>query len=154
MAIRKRDESLVPMGYFGPSNMLKEMERMFDDLRLGFEDMPFRSTGIRLPVVDIRDEGKEYTVEAELPGLRKEDVSIEMDENALIIKAERENQQEESGEGFVRKERGRVSFYRQVPMPVDVETSKATAKMEDGLLKITLPKKEELVESKKKLEIQ
>lgn len=155
MAIRKRDDSLVPAGYLSPSGVLREMERMFDDFRLGFVDaMPFRSTEVRLPALDVRDEGKQYTVEAELPGLKKGDVSIEVSDDALIISAEKDNSVEEKGEGFVRRERGRISFYRQIPLPPDVDTSKASAKMEDGLLRIALPKKEEAAVERKKVEIE
>lgn len=154
MAIRKREDSFAPVSYLSPSVVLKEMERAFDDFRSGFGDFPLRSAGVRLPAVDIRDEGKEYAVEAELPGLKKEEVSIEVNDDALIIKAEKESTVEENGEDFVRRERGRLSFYRQVPLPADVDISKASAKMEDGLLKITLPKKEEAAVPKKKLEIE
>lgn len=155
MSIRKRDDSLVPVDYLSPSGMLREMEQMFDDLRLGFLDAgPFRSPGTRLPTIDVRDEGKQYAVEAELPGLKKEDVSIEVSDDALVISAERGSALEEKGESFVRRERGRISFYRQVPVPADVDTSKASAKMEDGLLRIVLPKKDEVLVARKKLEIE
>lgn len=155
MAMHKRDGSSVPVGYLSPSGVLRDMERMFDDFRLGFMDaVSPGSASCRLPTMDIRDEGKEYVAEAELPGLKKEEVSIEIGEDSLIIKAEKENSAEEQGEDFVRRERGRASFYRQVPLPEGVDTSKASAKMEDGLLRISLPKKEEAAVPRKKVEIQ
>ena len=91
MAVIKRQDSLVPVGFWNPSGMIQEMERMFDDFRLGIGDMPFRSSGSRMPSVDVRDEDGQYVVEAELPGIKKEEVSVEIGDEAVIIKAEKEN---------------------------------------------------------------
>jgi HSP20 family protein len=153
MAIIKREDRLVPMDYWSPRSMIEEMEKMFDDLKLGLGETPVKSSGARLPSIDVRDEENQYVLEAELPGIKKEDVSIEIGDEALTIKAERENNIEEQGKGYVRRERGYVSFYRRIPLPADVDNSEAAAKMEDGLLIVTLPKKVEKISSKKKLEI-
>jgi len=153
MAIIKGEDSLVPMDYWSPGSMIQEMEKMFDDFKLGFGEMPSKSIA-RLPSIDVKDEENQYVMEAELPGIKKNEVTIEIDDDAVIIKAEKENSSEEQRKGFVRRERGYVSFYRQIPLPADVDSSQATAKMEDGLLIVTLPKKVEMIGSKKKLEIQ
>lgn len=154
MAIIKREDSLVPMDYWSPRNMIEEMEKMFDDFKLGFGEMPFKSSGARLPSIDVRDEGNQYVMEAELPGIKKDEVLLEIGDDAIIIKAEKENSSEERGKGFVRKERGYISFYRQIPLPTDVDPSQADAKLEEGLLIVNLPKKAEMIGSKKRLEIQ
>jgi HSP20 family protein len=140
MSIRKKVGGLVPMGYWGTNVMLRDMERMLDDLRTGFGDMAFMTSGERFPVVDILDEGDRYVVEAELPGAKKEEVSIEIGEDHLVVRAEQAEEKEEKGEGYVRKERGKVSFYRRVPLPDDADSSQATAKMENGLLTVAMPK--------------
>ncbi len=154
MGIRKRDLSLAPLGYWGPMSMMREMERMVDDMSRGFPYVSITPAGTRMPAVDIRDEEKQYTVEAELPGLSKEDISLEMDEESLVIKADKETSTEDKGEGYVRRERGKMSFYRQVHLPSDVDVAQASAKLEDGVLRIVLPKKEKVDSSKKKLDIQ
>jgi HSP20 family protein len=154
MAIIKREDKLVPIDIWSPRSMIQEMEKMFDDLKLGFGDVPMKSLGARLPSIDVRDEDNQYVMEAELPGIRKDEVSVEIGEEAVVIKAEKENNTEEQGKGYVRRERGYISFYRQIPLPADVDNTEATAKMEDGLLIVTLPKKIEKIGSKKRLEIQ
>jgi HSP20 family protein len=153
MAIIKREDSLVPMDYWSPGSMIQEMEKMFEDFKLGFGEMPSKSIA-RLPSIDVKDEENQYVMEAELPGIKKDEVSLEIGDDAVIIKAEKEKNTEEQGKGFVRRERGYVSFYRHIPLPADVDSSRATAKMKDGLLIVTLPKKVEMIGSKKKLEIQ
>ena len=154
MSIRKRVGYLVPMGYWGSNAVLKEMERMIDDLRAGFSDITPYSSGDRLPMVDIMDEGERYVIEAELPGMRKEEVSIDISEDSVTIEAKREAEVEEKKEGYVRKERESMSFYRQVPLPEDADSGKASAKLENGLLTIAMPKREKPAESKRKLEIE
>ena len=155
MSIRKRVGYLVPMGYWGTSAMLKEMERLIDDLKAGFsEAMPFGGPTGRIPMVDILDEGEWYIVEAELPGVKKEEVSIDVSEESITIEAEREAETEEKREGYVRRERESLSFYRQVPLPEDADSTKATARLENGLLTIEMPKKERAPEATRKLEIE
>ncbi len=154
MSIRKRVGYLVPMGYWGTNAVLKEMERMIEDLRAGFSSITPYTSGERLPMVDIMDEGERYVIEAELPGMKKEEVSIDVTEDSVTIEAKREAETEEKKEGYVRKERESMSFYRQVPLPEDADSQKATAKLENGLLTITMPKREPPAESRRKLEIE
>jgi HSP20 family protein len=155
MSIRKRVGYLVPMGYWGASSVLKEMERMVDDLRAGINEMiPYGGPEDRIPMVDILDEGERYVIEVELPGVKKEEVNIDVSEDTITIEAKRESEVEEKKEGYVRKEREKMSFYRKVPVPVDADSSKASAKLENGLLTIAMPKRERPAESGRKLEIE
>jgi HSP20 family protein len=153
--MRKRVGYLVPMGYWGTSAMMKEMERMIDDLKVGFNEIvPLSSSADRIPMVDVLDEGDRYVIEAELPGAKKEEISIDLSEDSLVIEAKKVSETEEKKEGYVRKERERMSFYRQIPLPDDADGAKASAKLENGLLIISMPKKEKAIESKRKLEIE
>lgn len=136
--------------------LLDEMDRLFDDLRFGFGGpwlTPFAPTRTRVPAVDIKDEGTGYVVEAEVPGVAKEDVEIEIGEDAIEIRAKKEEEKEEKGEGYIRKERGSLRFYRRLPLPDDVDREKVEAKMENGVLRISLPKAERADVTKKKVEI-
>lgn len=155
MSMKKKAGYLVPMGYWGTRNMLKEMDRMIDELRAGFNEMiPYGGPEDRVPMVDVLDEGDKYVIEAELPGVKKDEVSIEVGEDAITIEAKREEEIEEKKEGYVRRERERMSFYRRIPIPDNADSSKASAKLENGLLRITLPKVEEAEEGGRKLEVQ
>jgi HSP20 family protein len=94
----------------------------------------------------------ELIVRADVPGLKKEDITIEVTEDALILKGERKHEKEEKREGFYRTERVYGSFYRTLPLPEGVKTENAKAVVHDGVLEITLPIA--TVEAKtKKLEI-
>ncbi|MDW5561940.1 MAG: Hsp20/alpha crystallin family protein [Methanomassiliicoccus sp.] len=155
MSIRKRVGYLVPMGYWGANSMMREMERMADDLRAGFSEiMPNGGSSDRVATVDILDEGDRYVIEAELPGVKKEEVRVDVGEDSIAIEAKREAVLEEKKEGYVCKERERMTFYRELPIPEDGDGSKAVAKLENGLLTITMPKREKVAEVKRRLDIE
>jgi HSP20 family protein len=154
---KKRDEkSVVPRVYLSPLTMLDEMDRVFDRIRFGIEDFwspSMEVKGARVPMVDIMDEGDHYIVEAEVPGMHKENVEIELDEDSLEIKARKEEEKEEKAEGYIRKERGSMSFYRRLPLPDDANRDLVEAKMEDGILRISIPKTDKPEDKKRKVEI-
>ena len=143
-------------GEWAPASMMREMERMMDDLRSEFDHslwptaMPF---GSRFPAVDIKDEGDHYTVEADLPGLDKEDVEIVLGEGVLSISGKKERGEEEEKEGYVRRERGYVSFSRRLALPEDASEEGVDAKLQDGVLTLNIPKRKEEPEKKKKIEV-
>ncbi|MBI0582711.1 MAG: Hsp20/alpha crystallin family protein [Methanomassiliicoccus sp.] len=154
MSIKKKVSGLVPMGYWGTSSVIKEMERLVEDLKSGLNDMvPYGSSGNRIPAVDVLDEGDRYVVEAELPGAEKNEVSVEIAEDHLVIRTERTTETEEKEEGYYHQERERKSFYRQIPLPPDADTSQASAGLENGLLRVTMPKKD-MSEGRRKLDIE
>jgi len=85
-------------------------------------------------------------VTAELPGLKKEDVKVELTEDALIIQGERKQEHKEDHEGFHRWERSYGQFYRSIPLPEGAKTDQAKAELTDGVLKVSVP----VPEAKKK----
>jgi len=85
-------------------------------------------------------------VTAELPGLKKEDVKVELTEDALIIQGERKQEHKEDHEGFHRWERSYGQFYRSIPLPEEAKTDQAKAELTDGVLKVSVP----VAETKKK----
>lgn len=117
------------------------MRRMWSDLPFGgWEgDVGYDWS----PKVDLSETEKEITVKAELPGLKREDIDISLDESNLIIKGEKKNEKEETGRHFHRVERTYGSFFRTLPLPATVEQDKVEATYTDGILTITLPKSEE-----------
>ena len=115
----------------------------FDDLvRLVFK--PVRWEGENQPLqvkVDV-EENKSYKVKAEIPGVKKEDISIQIDGNQVSISAESKQEKDVKENGkVIRSERYCGSLYRSFSLGQDVEQSGATAKYADGILELTLPKK-------------
>lgn len=92
------------------------------------------------PAVDIIEKEDMITVKAELPGVSKDEVKLEVHENKLAIKGEHKTEKEEKKEDFYRKEIELGSFYRCIELPSDVEAESAVANMKDGILEVSLKK--------------
>lgn len=105
--------------------------------------------------MDIEESETEYKIRAELPGLAKSDVKVELEGDVLRISAEKKEESEKKEKHFVRKERYHESFYREFCVPDDVDTSKdIEAKLEDGLLNITLKRVPPAPVEKKEVKVQ
>ena len=91
---------------------------------------------------DIKEDDSNYFIEAELPGLSKEDINLELNENHLIISATNEEERKEEKENYIRRERRTGSYQRAFQID-NVKEDEIEAEYEDGILKIQLPKKEE-----------
>ena len=129
MGIQKR-EGPVAKYYWSPASMMDEMDKMISDMRqLSSDWMPHLSEGARVPAVDIREEDDRYLVEAEMPGITKEEVSIDVGEGLLEISAKHAVAEEEEKEGYLRRERGSIQFFRRLGLPDDVDQDGITAKL-------------------------
>lgn len=95
------------------------------------------------PACDIYETAKEIVVKAELPGLKKEDVLVSIENNVLMIHGERKFEEEVKRENFHRVERTYGEFLRTFTLPTFVDTTKIMAEFKDGLLMVFLPKREE-----------
>ncbi|UCE92050.1 MAG: Hsp20/alpha crystallin family protein [Methanobacteriota archaeon] len=163
--IRRKDkrEDIVPRSYWGPlwSNpmtMLNDMDKLFDDFRTDWESLfvvPRTMQGelIRQPLVDITDEGDAFVVKAEVPGLKKDDLSIEVTEDAMEISGESSSEREEKEGGYVRKERHYSRFHRSLPLPDRIIPDKVDAQLKDGLLTVKVPKATPPEKKVKKVEV-
>lgn len=98
--------------------------------------------GLWSPQVEVFERGNNLVVRADLPGLSRQDVDVELDEDALIIRGHRHNELESENEGYYRSERSYGSFYRAIPLPEGVDASACNATFKDGVLEVTLPKPE------------
>ena len=121
-----------------------EIDRMFDDFGVGrrWGLTPWRgsgTTGLWSPQVEVFQKGDQLTVRADLPGMKKEDISIDVNDNAITIHGERRGEHEEEREGFYRSERSYGSFYRTIPLPDGAISDQAKANFKDGVLEITMP---------------
>jgi len=145
--------------FSGPSQWdpFEEIRRTQERLNQLFEDfMPAEGLGggkVFTPAVDIKDEDDKLVVATDLPGINKEDVEINLKEDMLEISANSGKEQEKEEEGYIRKERSYTSFYRAVRLPTSVKEEGSSAKMENGVLTITLPKMK-LGEPTKKIQIE
>ncbi|SHJ26248.1 Hsp20/alpha crystallin family protein [Pseudozobellia thermophila] len=114
-----------------------------------FGGMDVFSSGV--PAVNIKDNEKEFELELAVPGRKKDDFNIEVDNDVLTISAETKHEDEVKEDNYTRREFGFTSFKRSFTLPDTVDVDKIGAKYEDGLLKFVLPKKEEALPKPKKL---
>ncbi|MEE3348444.1 MAG: Hsp20/alpha crystallin family protein [Candidatus Gastranaerophilaceae bacterium] len=103
--------------------------------------------------VEITDKGKDYEVRAELPGVKKEDLDIDIDKNYMTISAEKKEENVVDEKTFKKSEIRYGSYSRTVYFPEEINIDKTEAKLEHGILKITAPKKYDEKESRKKLAV-
>ena len=103
--------------------------------------------------VEISDKGKDYEVKAELPGVKKEDLDIDIDKNYIVINAKKEEEKSENEKAYKKSEFRYGEFSRTVYFPEEIDTEKTQAKLEHGVLKIEAPKKVIESENRKKLTI-
>ena len=119
------------------------MEPVFPSLGRLFSDAwsrwPHEETGLMAPALDVSEDEEALTVSAELPGLKKEDVKIQVDGGVLSISGEKTEESEEKGRTFHRRERRHGAFHRSVTLPSGVDCDKADAEMHDGVLCIRFP---------------
>lgn len=119
---------------------------LLDDFFSGDLHSAFNSnfnTGITLPKVNIKESIDSYNVEMAVPGLKKSDFNIDLDNQILSISTNIKEEKEEKGENYTRREFGYSSFKRSFTLPESVDTDKIKANYEDGILHIIMPKKEE-----------
>ncbi|MDG1572352.1 Hsp20/alpha crystallin family protein [Robiginitalea sp. M366] len=104
-----------------------------------------------LPAVNIRESETEYELELAVPGMKKEDFNIEVDDNVLTISMEREEVQEPRDHGYTRREFRYTSFKRAFTLPETVNEDAIKAEYTAGILRFALPKKEEALPKPKRL---
>ena len=125
----------------------EEMDRLFADFGFGrdgltpsFGSRAFGEFGntVWSPQVEMFERDGRLTVRADLPGLTKNDVKVEVTDNAINLSGERKSEHEEKGEGYYRSERSYGSFYRSIPLPEGVNADDANATFNNGVLEITM----------------
>lgn len=95
-----------------------------------------------MPAIEVKQFNGNLLVKADLPGLDKNDIKIQLTEDTLILEGERKQEKEEKGEEYYRSERTYGKFYRAIALPEGVEVDKVKAEFGNGLLEVTLPCKE------------
>jgi len=139
--------------------MFEDMDRLFDDFgmggsmgpqrmseMLGPSSMPssmMRGASAWAPAMEVFAEGDQLVVRAELPGLKKEDIHIDLENDVLRIAGERRDEQREEREGFYRTERSYGRFERAIRVPQGTDPASCDARFEDGVLELRLKMPEE-----------
>ena len=108
-----------------------------------FEGGGLTSRVLNVPAVNITENKDEFMVSLAIPGMKKEDFNIDIEGNMLTISSEQEESKEEKNEKYTRKEFNYSSFSRSFSLPEEVNMDKIDARYVDGVLKLSLPKKEE-----------
>jgi HSP20 family protein len=121
--------------------LLGQLDGLFDE----FFRPPYRANGAADPApirVDVRETATAYVVNAELPGVRKDDIAVEIEGNEVQIAAEVKRETEaKDGEKVLRTERFYGKSSRRLSLPVEIDEAKVEARFTDGVLELTLPKK-------------
>ena len=137
--------SLRPADFFS-SSPFSLMRRMSEEMDRAFAHTfgyPGGSSGGWYPAIDVREQNGQLQVHAELPGLKPEDVKVEVTDDALIIHGERKYEREHQAGKAYRSERHYGEFYREIALPQGVKADQAKAQFNNGLLEITVPIPEE-----------
>jgi HSP20 family protein len=127
-----------------------EMDRMFESFGMGgplsrdFGQGGMLGGGSDLrtlwsPHIEVCERGGKLLIQADLPGIRKEDVNVQVEQDAVILQGERKHETERDERGYYHSERSYGSFYRVIPLPEGVDTEQAKASFRDGVLEIELP---------------
>ncbi len=126
------------------SALQERMNRMLTDFRarapLGEEEM---AQGSWIPAVDIYETKDAIVLNVELPGVTKEDISLEAKESTLTLRGEKKLEKDVKEESYHRMERTYGSFMRAFTLPGTMQQDKVKAKFKDGILEVTIPKAEE-----------
>ena len=122
-----------------PWDLQDEFNRFFEGFGNGLGAVEEHFT----PAIDIRETDDAYIVEADVPGMKKEDVQIEVTDDVLTIRGERKDEHEEKRKDYHRIERQYGGFRRSISVPGEIKHDAVKAKFDDGVLRITLPKRED-----------
>jgi HSP20 family protein len=117
---------------------------VFGDLARGFwlKPMPMPGDGELKMKVDVKEDDKSYTIKAEVPGVKKEDIQVDVNGNQVSISAEvKQEKEEKKGEKLLHSERYYGMVSRSMQLPTDVDSQAAKAEYKDGVLNLVLPKK-------------
>jgi HSP20 family protein len=147
LELARKTPDLNPFGLM--RRFTRDMERLFDDFEgfrfPGFFNREFFPLATELkdfdwmPQIEVLRSNGDLLVKADLPGLTKDDVKVELTEEALTITGERKEEKEEKHEGFYRTERNYGRFHRHIPLPEGAKTDKANATFRNGVLEVTVP---------------
>ncbi len=142
MELMKWRDRQVPDSWNSVRSLQDQINALFND------DLFPASTGLFdrsfSPSVDVVETADNYLVSCELPGLSEKEIDVQVSESVLTIKGEKKTETEDKDQQWFRKESWHGSFQRTIPLPTGVDNTKIKGEMEHGVLRLTLPKREEV----------
>jgi HSP20 family protein len=142
--VARREESFPSVRDFFAVDPFAMMRRLSEEM-----DRAFGSTfgltrsmgqrGIWSPAIEVREHDNQMEITAELPGMSKDNVKLEVTEDRIILEGEKKSEEEKKEKGYVRSERSYGHFYRAIPLPDGADAEKAKAEFKDGILRVTVP---------------
>ena len=164
MAEKKEKEtrSVAPWRPFmGLTGWETDMDRLVEDF-FGRRARPWwperwlrgDEPGVRAPMVDVFEEKDDIVVKAELPGLEKDNIEVNLADHTLTIKGEKKKEEEVKRENYYRAERSYGSFLRTLELPREVHADKVKASFKNGILEIRMPKTEEAKAKETKVKVE
>jgi HSP20 family protein len=150
----KEQKSLMPWRPFSEmARWEQEMERMFGDF-FGGRWSPDRRLTISEPAVDLYEDKDAVVVKAELPGMTKDDIQVNITDHMLILKGEKKKDEEVKEKDYYRSERIYGAFTRSLPLPTETDPEKVHATFKNGVLEVRLPKTEEAKKREIKINVE
>lgn len=132
-----------------PFDEIKRMQEHMEQMLRTFPMLDSRFGGETLsPLTDVVEEDDKVIVTTDLPGIDRENVELSLKDNFLIINAGKGKEEETEKEGYLRKERVYMRYYREIPLPDGATEDGATAQLKNGVLTVTLPKLKKVTERK------
>lgn len=160
---RRSDEDLGERLAATPFTFMRrfseEMDRLFGDVGFSGDWLApvlgraAKLPGLWTPQVEVVERGNELVLRADLPGLTKDDVNVELSNDGITLEGERKSESKEEGDGYYRSERSYGKFYRRIPLPDGVNVDDAKASFNNGVLEITMPAPKREQRKPRKLEI-
>jgi HSP20 family protein len=146
--------------FMGLSRWETEMDRMMDDF-FGMRRRPWwpsvwsrdRAMELITPIVDIYEEKDDIVVKAELPGMTKDDIEVDISNSHLTLRGEKKKEEKIEEKEYFACERSYGAFHRSLELPKDVQSDKVKASFKNGILEIRLPKTEEAKTKEVKVKI-
>ncbi len=141
-------QGLMPYWSSGWTNLDKTFENFRRDLEKSFTSFPSSFPSMSMPSMpkmlpstcDVIDEGDKLRIKMDVPGVKKNEIELNVTDNSIEISAKHKEQAEEKKKNFLRRERSEVSYYRTLPLPEKVHSSQAKAKLTEGVLDVIIPK--------------
>lgn len=136
---------------FDPFKELRSIEERMNEVF--FSDISKNVLSDFTPTVNTREGEYAYHIDVDLPGVKKEDISVKVDNNVLTLKGERRSKEEVKKEDYYKMESSFGSFTRSFTLPENIDSENIHAENKDGVLEITLPKKEQKNKTAKQIKV-
>ncbi len=134
---------------WNPFEEIRRMQEYMEQIFSSFSMLDNRfGSGVLSPFADVVEEADKVIVTTDLPGIDRENIELSLRDNSLIINAVKGKEEETKKEGYIKKERGLMRYYREIPLMSGVTENGASAKLKNGVLTVILPKVSQLAERK------